>query len=108
MVTGSAIRHTAMAMTLLRAGKTDINTAAPADLKLMSEQLTDLAKATSPKVTITMYNDLPVVAYAAAAVPETVGDAGVLLTRKRPALVAAAANRVVTDKVLRQQLQALQ
>jgi spermidine/putrescine transport system substrate-binding protein len=51
--------HTAMAMTLLREGRTDINTAAPADLKLMSQQLSALEKATSPKVTITMYNDLP-------------------------------------------------
>jgi spermidine/putrescine transport system substrate-binding protein len=51
--------HTAMGMCLLRAGKTDINTAAPADLKTMSDQLNALTKATSPKVTITMYNDLP-------------------------------------------------
>jgi spermidine/putrescine transport system substrate-binding protein len=51
--------HTAMAMTLLRVGQTDINTTSAADLKVMSQQLTALAKATSPKVTITMYNDLP-------------------------------------------------
>jgi spermidine/putrescine transport system substrate-binding protein len=51
--------HTAMAMCLLRAGKTDINTASTADLKIISDQLDQLTKATSPKVTITMYNDLP-------------------------------------------------
>jgi spermidine/putrescine transport system substrate-binding protein len=51
--------HTAMAMCLLRAGRTDVNTADPADLKVISEQLHQLSKATSPTVTITMYNDLP-------------------------------------------------
>jgi spermidine/putrescine transport system substrate-binding protein len=51
--------HTAMAMCLLRKGKTNINTSSAADLKLISQQLTELASATKPKVTITMYNDLP-------------------------------------------------
>jgi spermidine/putrescine transport system substrate-binding protein len=51
--------HTAMAMCLLREGKTDINTDSAADLKVISQQLTDLARTTKPKVTITMYNDLP-------------------------------------------------
>ena len=52
--------HTAMAMVLLRNGKTDINTAKPDDLKLIRDQLTGLAAARRrPKVTITMYNDLP-------------------------------------------------
>jgi spermidine/putrescine transport system substrate-binding protein len=51
--------HTAMAMCLLRAGKTDINTASSADLKTISQQLSELSSTTKPKVTITMYNDLP-------------------------------------------------
>lgn len=51
--------HTAMAMCLLRTGHTDINTASPADLKIISEQLALLARSTAPKVTVTMYNDLP-------------------------------------------------
>lgn len=51
-----------------------------------------------------MENGLPVVAFAAAAVPETVGDAGMLLTSKAPALVAAAAHRVIVDEKLREQL----
>lgn len=51
--------HTAMAMVLLRNGITDINTSSAKDLKLISTQLGTLEKATSPKVTISMYNDLP-------------------------------------------------
>jgi spermidine/putrescine transport system substrate-binding protein len=44
---------------LLRNGKTDINTSNPDDLKLIGDQLTAMVAATSPKVTITMYNDMP-------------------------------------------------
>ena len=51
--------HTAMAMVLLREGITDVNTSSEADLKLVGEQLTAMVAATSPKVTITAYNDLP-------------------------------------------------
>jgi spermidine/putrescine transport system substrate-binding protein len=51
--------HTAMAMVLLRQGITDINTSSEADLKMVGEQLNALVKATSPKVTITGYSDLP-------------------------------------------------
>jgi spermidine/putrescine transport system substrate-binding protein len=51
--------HTTMAMVLLRQGITDINTSSEADLKMVGEQLQALAKATSPKVTITMYDSLP-------------------------------------------------
>ncbi len=47
-----------------------------------------------------MHHRLPVVAFAAAAVPETVGDAGVLLTRKKPAVVAAGVHRVLSDQGL--------
>lgn len=47
-----------------------------------------------------MHHRLPIVAYAAAAVPETLGDAGVLLTNKDPVTVAAAVQRVLTDESL--------
>lgn len=48
-----------------------------------------------------MHHGVPVVAYGAAAVPETVLDAGVVLDDKSPVLVATAVQRVVTDRVLR-------
>lgn len=51
--------HTAMAMVLLREGITDINTSSPDDLKLVGEQLKAMMEATSPRVTITGYSDLP-------------------------------------------------
>lgn len=51
--------HTAMAMVLLKMGITDVNTSSADDLKKLGEQLTALVAATSPKVTITMYSDLP-------------------------------------------------
>ncbi len=51
-----------------------------------------------------MVFDLPVVAYRAGAVPETLGDAGLLLDTKRPAAVAAAVARVVGDETLRSHL----
>jgi spermidine/putrescine transport system substrate-binding protein len=51
--------HTAMAMCLLREGITDINAASSADLKMISNQLQALQRTSQPKVTITMYNDLP-------------------------------------------------
>ncbi|MET0701307.1 MAG: spermidine/putrescine ABC transporter substrate-binding protein [Mycobacterium sp.] len=51
--------HTAMAMVLLKEGKTDVNTSSADDLKLVGDQLAALLKATSPKVTITMYSDMP-------------------------------------------------
>jgi len=51
--------HTAMAMVLLRQGITDVNTSSEADLNVVNDQLKALVAATSPKVTITMYNDLP-------------------------------------------------
>jgi len=44
---------------------------------------------------------LPVVAFGAAAVAETVGDAGLVLFDKEPVTVAAAVNRVVCDRSLR-------
>lgn len=51
-----------------------------------------------------MAHGLPVVAYAAAAVPETLGGAGLLLPRKDPATVAAACHRVATDRLLGERL----
>jgi len=51
--------HTAMAMVLLKLGITDVNTSSADDLKKLGDQLNELVKATSPKVTVTMYSDLP-------------------------------------------------
>ena len=51
--------HTTMAMVLLRSGIQDVNTAKASDLELVRKQLHDLQRATNPRVTITMYNDLP-------------------------------------------------
>jgi glycosyltransferase involved in cell wall biosynthesis len=48
-----------------------------------------------------MHHQLPIVAFGAAAVPETVGGAGVVLPAKGPALVAAAVQRVVDDAAVR-------
>jgi glycosyltransferase involved in cell wall biosynthesis len=51
-----------------------------------------------------MHFDVPVVAYAATAVPDTVGDAGLLLTDKDPVVVATAVERLRSDPSLRQGL----
>jgi glycosyltransferase involved in cell wall biosynthesis len=51
-----------------------------------------------------MHHGLPVIAYAAAAVPETLAGAGVLLTDKSPATVAAAIHAVVSDTGVRDAL----
>ena len=51
--------HTMMGMVLLRSGIHDINTAKPADIRLMHNQMMDMLSKTHPRVTITMYNDLP-------------------------------------------------
>jgi L-malate glycosyltransferase len=48
-----------------------------------------------------MRHRVPVVALSAAAVPETVGDAGLLLSDKDPVRVAAAAHLVVGDPTVR-------
>ena len=48
-----------------------------------------------------MHHRLPIVAYAAAAVPETLGAGGLCLPGKAPATVAAAVQRVVADRALR-------
>jgi glycosyltransferase involved in cell wall biosynthesis len=51
-----------------------------------------------------MHVGLPVVALAEAAVPETLGDAGLLLERKWPVDVVAAVGRVTEDGDLRDEL----
>ncbi|MCZ7527383.1 MAG: glycosyltransferase [Acidimicrobiia bacterium] len=51
-----------------------------------------------------MHHRVPIVAYAAAAVPETLARAGILLASKAPARVAAAVARVVADRALRASL----
>ncbi len=51
--------HTAMAMVALRSGITDVNSPESADLDTIQQGLTDLAQAVKPKVTVSMYNDLP-------------------------------------------------
>jgi L-malate glycosyltransferase len=48
-----------------------------------------------------MAGRVPIVAFASSAVPGTLGDAGVLLASKRPATVAAAVSRVLSDEGLR-------
>jgi len=50
------------------------------------------------------HHGLPIVAYAATAVTETVGSAGVLLANKSPAVVAAAVATVLEDADLRSRL----
>ena len=53
-----------------------------------------------------MHFDLPIVAFGAGAVPETLGQAGVLLDTKRPSVVAAAIDRVRNDTELAARLAA--
>lgn len=53
-----------------------------------------------------MHNRLPIVAFDAAAVPETLGDGGLLLTDKSPVNVAAVVDRAVHDAALRERLTA--
>jgi glycosyltransferase involved in cell wall biosynthesis len=48
-----------------------------------------------------MFHRVPIVAFAAAAVPETLGDAGLLLETKDPCTVAAAVHRMLTDDAVR-------
>lgn len=48
-----------------------------------------------------MARGLPVIAYDVAAVPGTVGDSGVLLSRRDPAYVAAAVHELLDDEVVR-------
>ncbi|MGH2770991.1 MAG: glycosyltransferase family 4 protein [Actinomycetota bacterium] len=51
-----------------------------------------------------MYLGVPVIAFSATAVPETVGDGGLLLDDKDPVTVAMAVHRVLTDGALKASL----
>ena len=53
-----------------------------------------------------MYFRVPVIARSMCAVPETVGEAGILLEDARPEPAAAALNRVITDGALRERMAA--
>lgn len=48
-----------------------------------------------------MYFEIPIVAYNSCAIPNTLGESGVLLEDKSPAKVAATIDRVVSDAALR-------
>jgi glycosyltransferase involved in cell wall biosynthesis len=51
-----------------------------------------------------MQHQLPIVAFESSAVPETLGDAGLLLPGKSPTLVATAVQRLLADAPLRTSL----
>lgn len=51
-----------------------------------------------------MYFNIPIVAYAAAAVPSTLGGSGVLLEKKDPKLTAEVMNVVLCDRTLREKI----
>ena len=51
--------HTAIAMVLLRNGELNINSTDPKDIALVREQLLDLRTTMKPRVTISMYTELP-------------------------------------------------
>jgi glycosyltransferase involved in cell wall biosynthesis len=51
-----------------------------------------------------MHHRLPIVAYAAAAIPETLADAGLVLVLKDPYTMASAVHQVISDDILRTQL----
>lgn len=49
-----------------------------------------------------MFFDVPIVAYASTAIPDTLGGSGILLKDKDPAFCAAVIDRVITDDALRE------
>ncbi len=51
-----------------------------------------------------LYYRIPVIAYNAGAVAETLGGTGILLTEKRPLEIAALMNRILSDKELKEKL----
>ena len=53
-----------------------------------------------------MYFNIPVIAYKAAAVPDTLSGAGIVLEKKDPLETAAVMNRVIADKALRENMAA--
>ena len=52
-------------------------------------------------VIVAMNDDVPVVAFGADGVPETVGSGGLVLDRKDPETVATAVERVLADESVR-------
>lgn len=55
-----------------------------------------------------MYFGVPILAYRACAVPDTLGDSGILLDKKDPVEAAMVADRILTDTSLRRELVARQ
>jgi glycosyltransferase involved in cell wall biosynthesis len=55
-----------------------------------------------------MHFDIPVIAYAAAAVPYTLGEAGILVEEKSFSQIAEIFHRVMTDETFRSQILAAQ
>ncbi len=55
-----------------------------------------------------MYFGVPILAYSAAAVPDTLGGAGMLLNEKNPLEAAFAAHRILSDTTLRREIVAQQ
>jgi glycosyltransferase involved in cell wall biosynthesis len=55
-----------------------------------------------------MYFDLPVIAYAAAAVPYTLGQAGILVHEKNFSTIAELVHRIISDEPYRAQILAAQ
>lgn len=51
-----------------------------------------------------MYFGIPIVAYAAAAIPETLGGGGILLPEKNPEIAAQAIRRIFADETLREKI----
>ncbi len=47
---------------------------------------------------------LPITAYASTAIPETVGDAGIVWTERNPMQIAGSIDRFVRDKTVREAL----
>jgi len=78
-----------MAMVLLRNGIEDINTGNPNDLKMVSQQLTQMQQATHPKVNVTDYTDLPagVVAISQAWSGDLINALGYLANGESPSVL---------------------
>jgi glycosyltransferase involved in cell wall biosynthesis len=55
-----------------------------------------------------MYHDIPILAYQATAIPDTLGEAGVLVRQKNFAQIAEMAHLLVSDRALRAQVLARQ
>lgn len=54
-----------------------------------------------------MFFEVPIVAYSSSAVPETLGEAGILVHSKEPDIAASQIHRIVTDKELAARLKEL-